>query len=276
MSTGLKTILQRTFNAVGVSVIKTSAYDIYRQRLHDQERCLPKFLEAIDEMEAAARELLFPDLPRKAGRNQLMAALLGTQKWEAFYLLGYLHRALSVEGDVCELGTAQGYTSALIASEILESGKRLNLFDSFQGLSKPTKEDQLIDDVFSLGSMDKYEGTMAFPKEQVLNQVRRTGFPMDRVKVYEGFIEQSIGRTDLPERVCFAYIDFDLYLPIHQALEMLESRVPPGGVLMVDDYDFLSAGVKKAVDEFTDARPGKFEVIKPRPFAGHFIILQKN
>jgi O-methyltransferase len=276
MSGKMTSALNDVLSTVGLSVIRSSTHVRYKSMERDLDRCWPQFLDTIEEMEAAAREILFSDLQPKKGRSEFMAYLQGTRRWEAFYLLAYLHRALQQEGDVCELGVAQGYTSALIASEIKHTNKRFNLFDSFQGLSKPTKEDELIDDVLSLGSMDRYEGTMAFPVAQVLSQIRRAEFPKDRIKVYEGFIEASIKRPDLPQKVCFAYIDFDLYLPIKQALEMLHDRVPPGGVLMVDDYGYLSTGVKKAVDEFCLAFPGIYDAILPKQFAGHFIVLQKQ
>ncbi len=73
----------------------------------------------------------------------------------------HLNRALGLDGDVCEFGVAQGATSALIANEIRGTEKDLWLFDSFEGLPKPTDHDILIDDIFNLGSIDRYQGTMA-------------------------------------------------------------------------------------------------------------------
>ena len=62
---------------------------------------------------------------------------------------------------MCEFGVAEGETSAVIANEIAESKKSFHLFDSFEGLPKPTAKDKLKDDLFSLGSIEAYAGTMA-------------------------------------------------------------------------------------------------------------------
>jgi hypothetical protein len=48
-----------------------------------------------------------------------------------------------------------------------------------------------------------------------------------------------------------------------------------GGVIMVDDYGFLSEGAKTAVDEFLALHEGQYEKTLPRPFAGPFIMLRR-
>jgi len=88
-----------------------------------------------------------------------MVQLMGTQLSEALHVVAHLNRTLHLEGDVCEFGVAQGATSALIANEIRETNKKLWLFDSFEGLPRPTEQDILIDDIFNLGSIEKYQGS---------------------------------------------------------------------------------------------------------------------
>ena len=102
----------------------------------------------------------FSDLPETPGRIELLCNLVGTNISEAVWILAGLHRSLSVEGDICEFGIAEGATSTLLANEIRDTRKKLWLFDSFEGLSVPTAEDELIDDIFDLGSMKAYAGKM--------------------------------------------------------------------------------------------------------------------
>ena len=83
---------------------------------------------------------------------------IGTNLVEALFLLNELSQAMHLDGDVCEFGIAQGATSALIGNEIRNTSKALWLFDSFEGLPRPTEKDKLIDDIFSLGSIEKYQG----------------------------------------------------------------------------------------------------------------------
>ena len=69
------------------------------------------------EIEELYHKFVFPDLPRRAGRAELLNELIGTSIGEAIYMIHYLHEAVTLPGDVCEFGVAQGATSALLAAE---------------------------------------------------------------------------------------------------------------------------------------------------------------
>jgi hypothetical protein len=195
-------------------------------------------------------------IPPSPRRTKLLARLMGTPPPEAYAIIQALHRCHDVSGDVCEFGVAQGETSAVIANEIDPfDDKRLHLFDSFEGLPAPTDADRLKDDIYSLGSMEAYEGTMACPDTMVRSRLAAIGFPPERFEIHKGFIEQVLQDDQrLPTRVAFAYVDFDFYQPIKIALEFVDGLMPVGGMMIVDDYDFFSTGSKTAVDEFVAAR----------------------
>ncbi len=186
-------------------------------------------------------------------RPALLGRLTGTPPAEAYFIVQALIKTRSLEGDVCEFGVAQGETSALIANELTlhSPSKILHLFDSFEGLSRPTEKDELIHDMFALGSMEAYAGTMAYAVDSVKSRLNAISIAPDRYKIHPGFIEDVL-RTDkaLPERVSFAYVDFDLYEPIRVALEFLHQRTGCGAAVIVDDYGYFSAGARTAVDEF--------------------------
>lgn len=211
-----------------------------------------------------------------AGRSELLAQLLGTQLPEAIYVINYLHQSLKLPGDVCEFGVAQGATSALLANEIRHTDKLLWLFDSFAGLPKPTAKDTLIHDIFSLGAIEKYAGTMAYGVNEVLERLRAISYPPARVKIVPGYIESTISGADLPERVCFAYVDFDFYEPILIVLNYLNEHLSRGGSIVVDDYGFFSSGAQTAVDEFLAAHSVQYDLVLPDESAGHFAILCKR
>jgi hypothetical protein len=227
------------------------------------------------EIEALLRMTALPDLPPKAGREERLADLIGTNICEGLYVLDALHKALKVEGDICEFGVAQGATSQLIASEIMDTDRVFWLFDSFEGLPAPTKEDRLIDDIFGLGSMESYRGTMMSPESEVLGRLEKVAFPKERLRVMKGWVDQSIKRPDVPKRVAFAYVDFDFYQPIKDALHFLDERMLPGARVVVDDYGFFSEGAQLATDEFVAAMGGRWTLEKPLPLAGHFVTLEK-
>jgi O-methyltransferase len=227
------------------------------------------------EIEALLRMTALPDLPPKVGREERLADLIGTNVCEGLYLLDALYKGMSVEGDICEFGVAQGATSQLIASEIMSTDRKFWLFDSFEGLPAPTKEDKLIDDIFSLGSMDRYKGTMMSPETEVRGRLDQVKFPHERLRVMKGWVSDSIKRPDVPKRVAFAYVDFDFYEPIRDALVFLDARMLPGARIVVDDYGFFSEGAQLATDEFVAAAGGRWKLSKPLPLAGHFVTLEK-
>ena len=228
------------------------------------------------EVEHLYRRFLFTDLPVREGRARDLSDLIGTTVSEAIYVIKNLHDGLKVPGDICEFGVAQGATSKLIASEIMPlTERKFWLFDSFEGLPAPTKEDVLIHDIFKLGTMDKYRGTMASPETEVLGKLAAINFPRERIKIKKGWVKDAIKSGELPEKVAFAYVDFDFYDPIKDALEFLDSRMPAGGRIVVDDYGFFSEGAQLAVDQFVTAMGGRYKFEMPLPFAGHFCILSK-
>jgi hypothetical protein len=228
------------------------------------------------EVEELYRHFLFTDLPKREGRARDLSDLIGTTVSEAVYVIKNLHDGLKVPGDICEFGVAQGATSKLLASEIMPLADRnFWLFDSFEGLPAPTKEDRLIHDIFKLGTMDKYKGTMASPETEVLGKLASVNFPRERIKVKKGWVKDAIKSGELPGKVAFAYVDFDFYDPIKDALEFLDTRMAAGGRIVVDDYGFFSEGAQLAVDQFVAAAGDRYKFEMPLPFAGHFCMLSK-
>ena len=260
----VKQLIQKLAGVAGYEVFRRGATTAVSRRA-----------ETVAELEALYRQFVFRELTPRPGREERIARLIGTSAGEALHIVEYLRRSLKVEGDVCELGVAQGATSALLASELLDGAKALWLFDSFEGLSRPTREDVLINDVFNLGSMDRYEGQMAFGRAEVTRRVREVGFPDARVNIVKGFIEETIRRPGLPRAVCFAYVDFDFYTPIQVALDWLDGVVPAGGHVIVDDYGWFSAGAQQAVDEFVARRGAAWRHLPSLEGAGHFAVLAR-
>lgn len=227
------------------------------------------------EIEHLLRSFILTDLPAREGRHIELSNLIGTTVTEALYIVNYLHKSLRNAGDVCEFGVAQGATSALLSQELADKGRKLWLFDSFEGLPKPHEKDQLIHDIFNLGSMAKYQGRMCSPAEEVLTRLRALQVPSDRYELVPGWVEDSLQRTDLPQQVAFAYIDFDFYNPIKETLRWLDPRMAVGSSVVVDDYGFFSAGAAAAVDEFREENPGRYDFVLPPEWAGAFCVLTK-
>jgi hypothetical protein len=232
------------------------------------------------ELEALYRRFVLPDLAPRAGRDEDLFGLIGTTVGEGLYICDALRRAFAVPGDLCEFGVAQGATSRLLARELLAdprgAGRRFWLFDSFEGLPKPSEKDVLIDDIFRLGSMDAYAGTMRCPRELVESKLAEATLPAERYRIKAGWVDRTLAEAPLPERVAFAYVDFDFYEPIKVALDWLDPRMPVGATIVVDDYGFFSQGAQTAVDEFVAAQGGRWSLALPVEAAGKFCILAKT
>jgi hypothetical protein len=262
----VKASARQVLASLGFEVLKTRTLNAY----------LSRYDQACSELESLFRQTLFPDLPEQPGRVGLMTALQGTGPSEAMWLLRHLHASLALPGDVCEFGVAQGATSALMANEIRGTSKLLWLFDSFKGLPRPSAQDVLLDDIYGLGSIERYAGQMVEGSGQVINRLRDIAFPSARTRIVAGFIEETVAQPGLAQHVCFAYVDFDFYEPIKIALEFLATRLSDGGYVVVDDYGHFSAGAQTAVDEFIGQHADAWALTLPSEFAGHFAILQKH
>lgn len=265
----LKKTLEKAFAALGYELHRSSAHQVsfnnfvnlaqaYEQRLNE-----------------SGTLILANDI-----RSKLLARLLGTPPSEAYFIVHALAQCKDVSGDICEFGVAQGETSALIANEIQNSNKTFHLFDSFEGLPKPTEKDQLRDDIFALGSIEAYTGTMSCPEEMVRARLSAVSFPRERSVIHKGFIDQVLmADLNLPKQVSFAYVDFDFYEPIKLTLGFLHRTTSAGAMIIVDDYDFFSTGVKTAVDEFLKEKNASemiYECHVPNTRYGHFAVLARR
>jgi O-methyltransferase len=168
--------------------------------------------------------------------------------------------AYGVEGDLVELGCYSGRSSVLIAKimQFYSSTKKLILFDSFEGLPS-------LDDVDRTAFFKK--GDLATSAETVLNLFKELNLP--RPEIHKGWFEDTLP-NGLPEKICFAYLDGDLYKSILVSLRNVYPRMTDGAICLIDDYCDLAVspkgknllpGVKIACDEFLQGKPEQVEYI---------------
>jgi hypothetical protein len=265
----MKALMKRWVNSglrsVGLEVAKAGAAERKNARLRETTR------EAVN----LYRETCVPGLPELDDNQiEMLIERCGTSLGEALYILEGIQRTWDVPGHVCEFGIAQGATSVQLAYAIRGSEKHLFLLDSFEGLSEPGEKDELIDDIFSLGSMKAYAGTMATPMDIPAARLEAIKFPRNRIHFIKQMIQVELRDLDkLPSQVAFAYFDMDLYEPTLLSLEWFDAVSSPGSIAVVDDYGFLSSGVKTAVQEFLLDKKYRFDL--PIGAAGHFCLLEK-
>ena len=181
------------------------------------------------------------------------AAVSQVSSAETAILISLLQQVLAknIEGDVVELGCYKGDTSILFQRELQKADKTLWLYDSFAGLPEKTRED-------SSAAGDQFKsGELFVTKREVIEKFKRQNLPLPKIK--KAFFEDLDPTKDLPEKICFAFLDGDLYTSIKTSLSLIESKMQPGSIIVVHDYNNPELpGSTRAVDEWLKNHPGKY------------------
>lgn len=143
-----------------------------------------------------------------------------------------------LDGDIAELGVYKGGSAKLISQHAfkLSPQKKIYLLDTFEGLPAPTegidthKEKDFVD--------TDIKSVKEFLKDS------------NNVLLLKGLFSNTLPNLK-DKKFSFVHIDADLYKSVMECLEFFYHRVVKGGIIISDDYGFLSCpGAKKAVDEF--------------------------
>lgn len=161
-----------------------------------------------------------------------------------------LRGCLDVPGDVVELGCYKGDTSLILAEIIRGTGKKLWIYDSFEGLPQKSTQDES-----ALGE-DFKAGELYVTKREVKQRFLRAGLTVPVIK--KAWFNE-LTHSDLPSQICFAFLDGDFYQSIKDSLGLVGPKMAKGGVILVHDYNNVSLpGVAKAVDEWKKGKDLKF------------------
>jgi O-methyltransferase len=246
--------------------------DILRQ---EYEELKANTRKTVYDLARLANETIFAGLSINEQQIRCLINLAGTPVFQAFYIIDALRKTTGVPGDACEYGVATGRTSALMAASLLSinSKKRLWLYDSFEGLPKPHYKDLMLNDLYNLGDMSRYEGMFSFGENCVRAELIKVGFPQDQAEICKGWITTESLREKSPTQISMCYLDMDFYQSTKVVLEFLIERMPLGGIVVLDDYNFFSQGVKTAVDEIMADFPHNFTL--QNPYSDKFAVLTR-
>jgi O-methyltransferase len=161
-----------------------------------------------------------------------------------------------IDGDIVECGVWRGGSMMAMALTLLRLGageRELDLFDTFDGMTAPTKEDvdylgvdatsQLARDAGRTKSISAYA-----PLEVAQQALASTGYDMGHVHFVRGRVEDTLP-AHAPATVSVLRLDTDWYQSTRHELEHLYPRLAWGGILIVDDYGHWK-GSRQAVDEY--------------------------
>ena len=157
-------------------------------------------------------------------------------------IIDILKTTLELDGDIVELGCYKGDTSLMLAEAIRSTGKKLWIYDSFEGLPQKSMQDE------SAIGVDFKAGELFVTKREVKQRFLRAGLPVPVIK--KAWFNE-LTSDDLPPNICFAFLDGDFYQSIKDSLKLVESKMIKGAALLVHDYkNEALPGVAKAVDEW--------------------------
>jgi O-methyltransferase len=214
-----------------------SAFGDYAQS--QSGTCDPEFDALYLEAIRVTRSLPWP-LPRRQRFHGLIELFLQTDKVDA--------------RNVAECGCYLGLSSHLLLSYMRKGnpgfrGEDYHIFDSFQGLSTPTFEDDIRDDMPGAASLRAMCSPGAFAAG--LDNVRRNLAAFPEVEFHPGWIPLTF--RDLPPRdYRFVHVDVDLYDPTLESFEYFYPRLAAGGIIVSDDYSW--PGARRAMEEFCAER----------------------
>jgi O-methyltransferase len=153
-------------------------------------------------------------------------------------LMHYAMQCSVLPGEMVEFGCHSGRTSALLTALV---DKPIWLYDSFEGLPDRLPQDE--------GSLAHFKcGTLAVSMDEV--KARFARFKLLPPVIHKGWFSE-VPPERLPERICFAHLDGDMYESIRASLVRVYPRLVSGAACVIDDYGWSgTSGVKIAVDEF--------------------------
>jgi hypothetical protein len=232
----------------------------------------PELLAQLAELleQPSSPRLRFSPLGRK------LRSLLSFEPWEAVLKAALMHQVRNqIRGDYAEFGVFRGCTLMLMYFLVQETDEYLRGvgrvrdlsemhailasmrffgFDSFAGMPAAAGDDAGI----------MAEGDLSASRADVEERMRSNGVAMDRVRLVEGFYEETLSPArsaalDL-STIAIAHVDCDYYDSTRVVLQFLTERLADESILVFDDWYLFKAepdrGEQKAFAEWTAANPG--------------------
>jgi len=151
-------------------------------------------------------------------------------------------------GSIVELGCYVGTTSLFIRRLMNEYKvtDEFHVYDSFEGLPEKTFQDvSVAGDQFVVGALYAARHTLLenFKKARLQAPI-----------VHKGWFSDLVPK-DMPDGILFAFLDGDYYESIRDSLKLVENKLLPGAIIIVDDYASEALpGAAKAADEWASRK----------------------
>lgn len=170
--------------------------------------------------------------------------------------------ARELPGAFAECGVWRGgsvLAMVLTLQEIGVDDRDIHLYDTFEGMTRPSEHDTSPVDPPALMEWEAAReqgerpwkvlfGEEHFSERGVRETLLATGYPEERLHLVRGPVEQTLP-SGAPSQLALLRLDTDWYESTLHELRHLYPRLSPGGVLILDDYGHWD-GARRAVDEY--------------------------
>ncbi len=163
-------------------------------------------------------------------------------------------------GCFVECGVWKGGSAAIMGLALQRWGAstNLHLFDSFQGLPEPTEEDGVAARQYSGGrnsgslvSIHQCKEGLEPVRDYLLSRLK---LPAERTHFHPGWFQHTIPQiAPTLGPIALLRLDGDWYESTRICLEHLYPLLSPGGIVILDDYNFWE-GCRRATDEYRQSR----------------------
>lgn len=162
-----------------------------------------------------------------------------------------------ISGDIVECGVWKGGSMMAVAHTLLllkDDSRHLHLFDTFEGMTKPSEEDislsgEIASELLKANQKEDQASIWCYaPLDFVEASVNSVGYDPRKTHFIKGKVEDTIP-DQAPETISLLRLDTDWYESTRHELIHLFPRLSPGGVIIIDDYGHWK-GARKAVDSY--------------------------
>jgi len=152
--------------------------------------------------------------------------------WRAHLVMAMklLETSPLVKGDIVECGCWKGGATVNLSIIAAITGRRLKVYDSFEGLPAPTTGDPIAERSFNNGFIP---GVFGGALDEVKENVRRLG-EINAAEFHKGWFSDTLPHHE--GDIVLAFWDVDFYSSLHDCLQNLWPCIVDGGYIFLDEY----------------------------------------
>lgn len=164
--------------------------------------------------------------------------------YKCYELWLLIDQCRKIEGAIMEVGVWRGGSGALIAARARVCGIQdtVYLCDTFKGVPKVSPHD------LSYKGGEHSNASRGLVEDLISKKMK-----LDNVQILEGVFPDDTCFQVKDSVFRFCHLDVDTYLSAKDIVSWIWDKMPPGGMIVYDDYGFEGCnGITKYVDEQRD------------------------